>query len=390
MSKVFILICITAIMQGCAIVLFPAASIIFTDPELFNLSSEAYGALFIPQVIVAILGSLLSAKINFSGRVKSVYLCGLAANFASMLLLAGSVVLINHHIAAYGILLSALAFAGLGYGLTAPCLNIYAGLYFPHKLDNATLIVNALVGLGTALAPLSLLLFIALKLWWGLPLLLTGCFISLFLFTILFKFKEVERQPLGSEARLRSIPKEFWVFAGFSILYGIVETVSGNWTIVFMKEHMDKSITAGSFALAAFWAMITMGRVFFGTIGNALAHRAYFLFPLMTAAALLGISMLPPNQIVLGVVLSGICGLGCSILFPLSVSFASRACPAVKNSVPGGIIMCYLLGYAVSAFGAGALHDEAGTSLDTIFVLGSCCAIILGAIGYKIIKEQFN
>ena len=42
------------VVQGIALVTFPAASTIFTDPDEYDLSSTQYGTLFLPQVIAAI------------------------------------------------------------------------------------------------------------------------------------------------------------------------------------------------------------------------------------------------------------------------------------------------------------------------------------------------
>src|SRR5262245_32013781 len=48
------------LIQGIALVTFPAASTIFTDPSQYGLSNTQYGTMFLPQVITAITGSLLA------------------------------------------------------------------------------------------------------------------------------------------------------------------------------------------------------------------------------------------------------------------------------------------------------------------------------------------
>jgi hypothetical protein len=42
------------LVQGVALVTFPAASSILTSPEYYGLSSTAYGGLFLPQALAAI------------------------------------------------------------------------------------------------------------------------------------------------------------------------------------------------------------------------------------------------------------------------------------------------------------------------------------------------
>jgi hypothetical protein len=53
---------VAAVVQGVALVTFPAASTIFTSPSEYGLSSTAYGAMFIPQAIAAITSALLGAR----------------------------------------------------------------------------------------------------------------------------------------------------------------------------------------------------------------------------------------------------------------------------------------------------------------------------------------
>ena len=47
------------LVQGIVLVTFPAASTIFTDPAQYDLSSTQYGTMFLPQVVTAIIASLL-------------------------------------------------------------------------------------------------------------------------------------------------------------------------------------------------------------------------------------------------------------------------------------------------------------------------------------------
>src|SRR4029077_10098315 len=53
--------------QGIVLVTFPAASTIFTDTSEYGLSSTQYGAMFLPQVALAIAASLLGA--GLAGRI---------------------------------------------------------------------------------------------------------------------------------------------------------------------------------------------------------------------------------------------------------------------------------------------------------------------------------
>ena len=85
-------------------------------------------------------------------------------------LLVLSQIAIGHGSLAYLTLLLATTSLGLGFGLTVPALNTLAASFFPERVDSAVLILNALLGLGTALAPVFVALFTGLGFWWGLPL----------------------------------------------------------------------------------------------------------------------------------------------------------------------------------------------------------------------------
>ena len=50
--------------QGLALVAFPAASSVLTGASDYDLSSSQYGLLFVPQVMMAIAGSLLLPELS--------------------------------------------------------------------------------------------------------------------------------------------------------------------------------------------------------------------------------------------------------------------------------------------------------------------------------------
>jgi hypothetical protein len=72
------------VVQGIALVTFPAASTIFTDPSEYDLSSTQYAGLFVPQVLTAIAAALLGATLSGRFGIKRVYLAGLVAGLLSM------------------------------------------------------------------------------------------------------------------------------------------------------------------------------------------------------------------------------------------------------------------------------------------------------------------
>ena len=163
-------ILVAGVVQGLALVTFPAASAVFTSVSEYDLSSTEYGGMFVPQAITAIGASLLSAGLTRRLGSKRIYLLGLLANLLAMSLLVLSRFVMREHALALGLLLVATGCLGVGFGFTVPTINTLAAAFFPRQVDKALLGLNALLGLGTALAPVFVALFVGLGVWWGLHL----------------------------------------------------------------------------------------------------------------------------------------------------------------------------------------------------------------------------
>src|SRR5215467_4105064 len=155
--------------QGLALVTFPAASSIFTSPSGFGLGASRYGLMFIPQVVLAVLASSLGPTLARRWTLKRVLQAGLGANLLAMTLLAASRLLIDRSDAAYGILLVATGSLGFGFGAAVMAMNTFVQKFSPGREDRSVLALNALLGAGTALAPLFVAIFIGAGVWWLMP-----------------------------------------------------------------------------------------------------------------------------------------------------------------------------------------------------------------------------
>ena len=137
--------------------------------------------MFLPQVLTAIITSLLGAQLarRFSsqaGATRSGWRRTSARCWCS-----SSATAFEGDPAAYPLLLVATGLLGAGFGLTVPVLNTYAAAFQPDRADRAVLTLNALLGLGTALAPVFVAVFVGLGFWWGLPVLSTVLLVLLLL-----------------------------------------------------------------------------------------------------------------------------------------------------------------------------------------------------------------
>src|SRR5271157_425145 len=205
-----------AVVQGLALVTFPAASTIFTSAQGFGFDSTRYGTMFLPQVVLAVLASALAPKLARQWSLRRVLLTGFAADILSMTLLALSRLLLGAPDLAFGVLLVATGALGLGFGATVMALNTYAETFFPDNADRAVLALNALLGLGTALAPVLVALVVGIGAWWLLPA-AVAC-------TLALVFAVALREPLrgcagivgsGAPAPVgwEKLPPRFWLYA---------------------------------------------------------------------------------------------------------------------------------------------------------------------------------
>lgn len=364
------------VVQGVALVTFPAASTIFTDPSEYDLSSTQYGGLFVPQVLTAIAAALLGAGLGGRFGVKRIYLVGLAAGLASMLLLLVSSFVADDQSLAYGLLLLATACLGAGFGFTVPALNTLTAAFNPTAVGRSILVLNALLGLGTVLAPVFVAVFDGLDVWWALPLCVAIFIVVLLVVSVPLPLL-VERQAQASRAG-GGIPPRFWIYAGFAVLYGICETVNGNWSQLDMTSELGASTTEASLALTAFWAMVTVGRLLFAALQRAVSPGlTYHVLPFFLAAVFVAIALLPDDEPLLGIAAFGLAGLGCSALLPLTISFGQEELTAFSAAVAGGVIAFYQLGYGIAAFGVGPLLD-AGVTLPTVYGLAAVAAVAMG------------
>src|SRR5262249_48624826 len=291
-----------ALVQGIALVTFPAASTILTASDAYDLSSTQYGILFVPQVITAVSASLLGTSLAGHFGCKRVYLLGLAANLVSMLLLIASRLVMTDQTIAFPLLLLATACLGAGFGLTVPSLNTLTAAFYPQAIDRSVLVLNALLGLGTALAPVFVAIFVGLGFWAGLPLLVALLLVVLFVESLGLPLQvatpspgaTVQGRAAGTTSRRTRIPAQFWLFAGFAVLYGFCETMNGNWSQLNLTENLGLTATVASLALTAFWAVVTVGRVLFAAIQQWVPSRlTYHVLPFVLAAAFLLIAALP-------------------------------------------------------------------------------------------------
>jgi fucose permease len=383
-----------AVIQGIVLVTFPAVNAIFTSKTHYGLSATEYGGMFVPQAVTAILASLLGAGLTRHVGGKQVYLYGLAADLLAMALLFVSQFATADHALAFGLLLAATGSLGIGFGFVVPALNTFTAAFFPKKVDTAILTLNALLGLGTALAPIFAAIFVGLKIWWGLPLLMMVLSVALLVFSFPLPLRDAPHGPektsrSSAHSGASSLPSRFWIYAAFALLYGICETLNANWSGVYMSNGLGASSTVASLALTFFWVTVTGGRILFAALEKYVPQRwTYRALPFLIALAFLATASVPRTHPILALFAFALAGLGCSALLPLVISFGQEELAAIAASVAGGLIGFYQMGYGLAAFGVGPLQTWGKLRLSEIYAWAAILPLILAALAFVIVGRS--
>jgi FHS family glucose/mannose:H+ symporter-like MFS transporter len=373
--------------QGLALVSFPAASSILTSPTGYGLSTGQYGLMFLPQVLLAITAAAMSPVWARRWSLRRVLQAGLAANLAAMLLLITSQ-FVSTSAAAYPILLSATAALGFGFGATVPALNTFAANLTPGRQDRSVLTLNALLGLGTALAPLLIAVFLAFDAWWLLPVLVAAGLVG---FLAAALRVPLDAGPVADRSaahdRKPGLPPRFWWYAAAVLLYGVCETLFGNWSSLYLTGQRGLSAQSASLALAAFWAFVTIGRILVAALPARVPPTlVYLILPVLIAGANVAVSA--AQSTATAVLAYGAAGLACSAVLPLSLSFAGREFPRLGATSSGELIAGYQVGYGITAFGVAPLIAVTGLAMSGIYLVGAAVALALVVVARFVIAGR--
>jgi fucose permease len=130
------------------------------------------------------------------------------------------------------------------------------------------------------------------------------------------------------------------------VLYGITETLFGNWSSLYLSGQRGLGVATASAALAAFWACVTVGRVIVAVLPARIpATAVYLLLPVLIVGANVAVS--GASTAATAVLAYAAAGLACSAMLPLSISFAGREFPRLGATSASELIAGYQIGYGV-------------------------------------------
>lgn len=376
------------LVQGLALVSFPAAATILTASDGYGLSSNQYGSVFLPLFVGAVFASLMAPALARQRGLKTVLLAGFASNALSMGLFALSSTLAGMAIA-YALILTATGLLGLGFGSVLTAINAYAASFFPRRSETAITTLHTLLGTGTALAPLIVSLLAEGGGWWLLPLAIAIAAAILFAVSLTQSLTLAasgdKGHPLGFLSVASALPGRFWLWIAFALLYGICETLFGNWGTVYLHQQRGLPDATANLALAVFWAAVTIGRLLVAVISTAIPPLVIFrALPVLIAAALAAVAW--SSGAMLGVAAFGLAGFACSACLPLSIGTASSETPRFVETASGWMVASYMMGFGIGAYAVGPVRQLADLQLSGVYQAAIVIAIVLILLANSLVR----
>ncbi len=365
--------------QGLALVSFPAAATILTAADGYGFSSNQYGSIFLPLFIGSVLASLLAPTLARWKGLKAVLLAGFGCNAVSMGTFALSSTLAGSPLVAFAMILVATGLLGIGFGSTLTAINAYAASFFPNRSETAITALHTLLGTGTALAPLIVSLLSDGGGWWLLPLAIAIAAVLLAVVALtqpLILATTAGAASLGAFEVARALPRRFWIWIAFALLYGICETLFGNWGTVYLHQQRALPDATANLALAVFWAAVTIGRLLVALLSTRISPLLIFrALPVLITAALVCVAW--SSSAVFGVAAFALAGLACSACLPLSIGTASSETPRFVETASGWMVAAYMIGYGIGAFAVGPLRQLADLQLSEVYFGAAAIAVLL-------------
>ena len=201
----------------------------------------------------------------------------------------------------------------------------------------------------------------------------------------------VEKQ-LGKSVSLYKHSAYWFGFIALFLYVGVELGVS-NWVAEYFVTVFGASVSVGSFMVSLFWAGLLAGR--FGMPLLYKGDRKDIVLVLMSilmsisvaALSVLGLSGIGAPAFYVAVVLTALAGLGCSVIYPIVVTFVGGAFPnaqseAISFAATGGGIGAFTFPFIMSNI-AQAWGIRAGFVAYTVFsfvVVAACTGLLWGSV----------
>ncbi len=287
---------------------------------------------------------------------------------------------------------------GLGQGGIELVVNWSTLRMEKNGSSRAMNLMHGAFAVGAFLGPFVIGLLMGADLSWtlvyrGIAVLFVAVFGVLFFlpFAALTEKKPEEAAPRGTEGAIFRHSAYWFGFASLFLYVGVELGVS-NWIAEYFVSVFGVSASAGSFMVSLFWAGLLAGR--FGVPAFYKGDRRDVLLMLMAilmtasvaALAVLGYSGLGSSAFLPGAAFAFLSGLGCSIIYPVVVTFVGGAFPhaqseAIAFSSTGGGIGAFAFPFVMSNIAEiwGIRAGFAAYAVFSVAVVVSCAGLIRGA-----------
>jgi fucose permease len=393
---------IAGMLQGLTLVSFPASSAVLK--QMHGFSDAQYGAIFLPQVALAVIGALGGGALASRLGLKALLGGALLINAVSQLLLAGSMLL--PPAAAFVLVLLGTACLGLAFGVSGAPLNGLPPLFFPQRRDTALVALHTLLGLGLAIGPLVASPFIMAGRWAGFPLLLAALCTLLAVVTFIQRFpRDGEERPAPASGQLamcdpmplpamtpRTLHNEhpvrtaaFWLFTAIAVLYAFAEGTFGNWAVLYLQDVKNLPETVAASALSVFWAAMVGGRLLTSVLVLKLAPRYIWLS--LPGLMVLAFLLLPyADTPMRGIAGFALAGLACSAFFPLSIGLASQRFSRHVPWVSSMLIAALMVGVGLGSYVIGLLREA--IAMEQLYRLSTFYPIVVLLLGFQVLRRR--
>ena len=376
---------VSGFLQGLTLVSFPASSTVLIQTHGF--SAAQYGAIFLPQVAMAIVGAVGGGSLAKRVGLKHLLWIALLVNGLSQLALAGSVVM--NPTVAFIVILLGTGCLGLGFGLSGAPLNSYPASLFPQRRDTALVALHTALGIGLASGPLLVGWFVMRGLWIGFPLLLLVLSLLLLLVTLIVHLPHSESGESGQQAQTAQTHPirllGFWTFAVIAILYAFAEGTFSNWSVIYLHEVKQLPEMTAALALSLFWAAMAAGRLLVSAIVARIpAQRVWLSLPLLMISTFLALPY--ANTPLVGVGLFALAGLACSGFFPLAIGLSSTRYPQHVAWVSSMMVAALMVGVGLGSFIVGPLREW--LSLEQLYRVSAAYPLTAFVLALLVIQPR--
>jgi fucose permease len=372
-----------ALLQGMALVSFPAVSAMLK--QTLALSDGDYGAIFLPQVALAIVGAVAGGALARAIGLKALFALALAANATSQALLAGSAVASPSG----GVLalFAGTASLGLGFGLIGGPINAFPGLLFPRRSQSAIVAAHTMIGLGLAVGPLIAGLFVVHAAWFGFPIALAcACAIAAIAASLIPLPQPTAPVAEGGSKATRPVASPvFWLFAAIAVTYAFAEGTFSSWAVIFLRDGRGLPDMTASLALSAFWGALVIGRLMASVLIVRVPPKIVWLaLPGLMFVAFWLVSFADSAETGIGAF--AIAGLACSAFLPLTISLAVERFPDSVAWVSSMLIAALMTGVGLGSFLVGDLRAIA--PLDALYRWSSLYPVLVLILAWPALRAS--